>query len=38
MPDKTQGPVTCLSYFGIEVDTGVGCCRLLVDKVAKMND
>lgn len=37
-PDKTQGPVTCLSYLGIEIDTGAGCCRLPVDKVAKMSE
>lgn len=35
--DKTQGPVTCLSYLGIEVDTGAGCCRLPADKVEKLN-
>lgn len=34
--DKPQGPVTCLSYLGIEVDTGAGCCRLPADKVSKL--
>lgn len=35
-PDKTQGPSSCLSYLGIEIDTGSGCCRLPADKVAKL--
>lgn len=34
--DKTQGPVTCLSYLGIELDTGEGYCHLPRDKVDKL--
>lgn len=34
--EKTLGPMTCLSYLGIEVDTGVGCCRIPMDKVSKL--
>lgn len=34
--DKTEGPCSCLTYLGIEVDTGAGCCRLPADKVARL--
>lgn len=37
-PDKTQGPATCLSYLGIEVDMGAGCCCLPAEKVSKLLD
>ncbi|XP_063790754.1 uncharacterized protein LOC134945420 [Pseudophryne corroboree] len=34
--DKCEGPCTCLSYLGIEIDTVGGCCRLPEDKVRKL--
>ncbi|XP_075060986.1 uncharacterized protein LOC142149556 [Mixophyes fleayi] len=36
--DKTEGPATCLSFLGIEIDTAAGICRLPVDKVSKMHE
>ncbi|XP_053547443.1 uncharacterized protein LOC128639207 isoform X2 [Bombina bombina] len=34
--DKTEGPCTCLTFLGIEIDSVAQECRLPVDKVRKM--
>lgn len=34
--EKTKGPIHCLSYLAIEVDTVACCCRLPAEKVRKL--
>ncbi|XP_063797403.1 uncharacterized protein LOC134958620 [Pseudophryne corroboree] len=36
--DKTEGPVSCLSFLGIEIDTVAGSCHLPQAKVAKLRE
>ncbi|XP_063772971.1 uncharacterized protein LOC134909710 isoform X2 [Pseudophryne corroboree] len=36
--DKTEGPDSCLSFLGIEIDTVAGECRLPRDKVSKLRE
>lgn len=35
-PEKTVGPVTCLCFLGLEIDTLVGECRLPADKLVDL--
>ncbi|KAM8945728.1 uncharacterized protein RCH25_049052 [Pelodytes ibericus] len=36
--DKTEGPRTCLSFLGLEIDSLAGECRLPQDKLAALRD